>query len=283
MTIKFRVDEESNEFTLKVGSPVRSLWEAVPDWFKGAAQRVNPDPDKWSGLQDDGEVATDIVFASRGRGWFDHAGWSEEGEKSKLVVEPYALELDDVEDLIAFCEEHDFEFEILGKSRHYPSSTVRISIFPQIVHPFRKYETPQDHIAHVKAFQMNNRLVAADILEHFLYLVPTDKQKFFQNAIQAVRHFGNGDTDYRQVVERFHQTAERRHVGEDDLLYRFMLSALICLTQPEEPLREIESFILVRVNCQDAAEYKELGGDRRGEAREWVEQKLEAARDSVLK
>ena len=156
--MKFRVEESryggiTNELTLKVGSAVRSLWEDVPEWLKGAAQRIEPDSDRWSGLQDDGEIATDIIFARRWHSWLDHTGWTGEGEASKFVAEPYALHQDDLEDLIAFCKEHDFGFEISGKSRHYPSSTVRISIFPQIVHPFRKYETPQDHIDHVNAFR----------------------------------------------------------------------------------------------------------------------------------
>ena len=126
---------------------------------------------------------------------------------------------------------------------------------------------------------MNNRLVAADILEHFLYLVPTDKQKFFQNAIEAVRRFGNGDADYRRV-NRFHKVAERRH-DVVDLTYLLMLSALVSLTSPEEPLQEFEQFALVRVNCLDATYNNRSEGGKEGEAREWIERKLEEAREVV--
>jgi hypothetical protein len=58
--------------------------------------------------------------------WLDHHFARKNGE---LVGEPYYLSKKDVESLIAFCEENNLDFYIIGESLHLPGHTLRVVMF----------------------------------------------------------------------------------------------------------------------------------------------------------
>jgi hypothetical protein len=121
--------------TIKQASPVRWIYEDVPQWFIDTIRKVSPDSDLWDiGLPGgDGESSVMIFHEVFGQfpGWLDHAGWSKEWGKTLLVSEPYALDAKSLAELMHFVNTCGLNMKIFGHSYHYPSETIRIETWPK--------------------------------------------------------------------------------------------------------------------------------------------------------
>jgi len=66
--------------------------------------------------------------------WLDHLSFEkrkdlEESEVEALISEPYAIGLEDIREIISFCEEHSLNVTIDGKSSHNPGACFRITLW----------------------------------------------------------------------------------------------------------------------------------------------------------
>jgi len=75
--------------------------------------------------------AEKIIYAHgagmRQGAWVDHIARS--SDKKVLMVEPYGLSMESLEDLLTFCKKNDLECEIGATAYHYPTKTIHISIW----------------------------------------------------------------------------------------------------------------------------------------------------------
>lgn len=62
----------------------------------------------------------------------DHASlWIKDGRPHCLVSQPYELEMEDIEEIIDFCKEHDLSFDIDGyPGFHFPSRVLFVVFRP---------------------------------------------------------------------------------------------------------------------------------------------------------
>ena len=174
-------DGRFSSCSVEIASPVRH--GEMPDWFKAAMMAFNPADSQWEDFdREDYNIAWDVFVSNipDGHGWLDHYGWSGEGEDSYFVSEPYHLHPQDVRNLTEVCQRFNFDFEISGRSNHYPSSTMRIMIRPLAKLPYVKrvrvvseevlaWEARRD----AAALKMNLTL-ACDFIDHVLPLVNED-------------------------------------------------------------------------------------------------------------
>lgn len=56
----------------------------------------------------------------------DHPSKMVYDREELIIFEPYTLETDQLKELIAFCEEKNFDIRIDGESPHFPGKTVRV-------------------------------------------------------------------------------------------------------------------------------------------------------------
>jgi|CZCA01.1.fsa_nt_gi hypothetical protein len=63
-------------------------------------------------------------------GWMDHVSlWIKDGKPFSFVTQPYGLSLEDLKEIVAYCEEHNLDvFVDAGMSWHYPGSTVAVEL-----------------------------------------------------------------------------------------------------------------------------------------------------------
>ena len=60
--------------------------------------------------------------------WIDHRSlWLKDGKPYSFVTQPYGLSLNDLKQIVAYCEEHGLDvFVDAGLSWHYPGTTVAV-------------------------------------------------------------------------------------------------------------------------------------------------------------
>jgi predicted TIM-barrel fold metal-dependent hydrolase len=60
--------------------------------------------------------------------WLDHPSlWIKAGKPFSFVSQPYGLSLQDLREIVAYCEEHDLDVSVdAGASWHYPGATVAV-------------------------------------------------------------------------------------------------------------------------------------------------------------
>jgi hypothetical protein len=58
----------------------------------------------------------------------DHAKFGTNGDEVVLLLEPYNVSMEDIKDLIKFCQTRNLEFEIWGSSFHNPGNTLGICV-----------------------------------------------------------------------------------------------------------------------------------------------------------
>jgi hypothetical protein len=138
---KFFIKEKSDDTSyaerdVHTAPFVRYIYENPPEWFITAVKKVAGNSSWW--FEDlpggDGENSVGVFCNEPSHPWMDHAGWSSNGYKNDseevLVAEPYHLDDSDIRDLVETCKRFNFNFRITGKSAHYPSSCVRVTIQP---------------------------------------------------------------------------------------------------------------------------------------------------------
>jgi hypothetical protein len=119
------------ERSIKIGTQVRDRLDGVPDWFVTSMKVFAPSEEWGDEEYTDTERTLDVFFHNADHSWLDHYGWIGEGENSDFVSEPYHLTQTAIEALVEDCRKFNFKYEISGRSRHYPSSTVRIIVSPK--------------------------------------------------------------------------------------------------------------------------------------------------------
>ena len=60
--------------------------------------------------------------------WLDHPSlWIKDGKPFSFVSQPYGLGLQDLREIVAYCEEHNLDVLVdAGMSWHYPGATVAV-------------------------------------------------------------------------------------------------------------------------------------------------------------
>jgi len=60
--------------------------------------------------------------------WLDHTSlWIKAGKPFSFVSQPYGLSLQDLREIVAYCEEHNLDVSVdAGTSWHYPGATVAV-------------------------------------------------------------------------------------------------------------------------------------------------------------
>ena len=127
-----------------VGNGPRDPFVDPPQWFIDSLKRAFPNNFMWENSTDlpggDGEAAV-MVFQAEvptHDHWLDHWGFvgigcDEDGCSGEevLISEPYGISLKQITELVSFFEKVGWTFNIVGKSAHYPSATLRIEIKPE--------------------------------------------------------------------------------------------------------------------------------------------------------
>lgn len=127
-----------------VGNGPRDPYSDPPQWFINSLRKAFPDNFMWENSVDlpggEGEAAV-MVFQGevpRHENWLDHWGFcgvgcDEDGTGGEelLIAEPYGISLQQITDLVPFFEKMGWTFNIVGKSAHYPSATLRLEIKPK--------------------------------------------------------------------------------------------------------------------------------------------------------
>ena len=74
-------------------------------------------------LTGDRAVPNPVRFA-----WLDHPSlWIKAGKPFSFVSQPYGLSLQDLREIVAYCEEHNLDVSVdAGASWHYPGATVAV-------------------------------------------------------------------------------------------------------------------------------------------------------------
>lgn len=64
------------------------------------------------------------------RPWMDHPSlWLKDGKPFTFVCQPYRLSLDDIREIVRYCDAHDLDLDICsGWSWHYPGRTLFIEL-----------------------------------------------------------------------------------------------------------------------------------------------------------
>jgi hypothetical protein len=129
-----------------VGNGPRDPFDAPPQWFVDSVKKAFPDDSNWEASVEypypggEGEAAVMVFQAEvpKAEHWLDHWGFcgvgcDEDGcgGDEILVSEPYAISLAQITELVPFFEKVGWTFNIVGKSAHYPSATIRIEIRPK--------------------------------------------------------------------------------------------------------------------------------------------------------
>ena len=75
-----------------------------------------------------------INYILGGKQWLDHLSFEKrkdlmESEVEAFISEPYAIGLEDLKDIISFCEEHHLNVAIDGKASHNPGRCLRITLW----------------------------------------------------------------------------------------------------------------------------------------------------------
>jgi hypothetical protein len=128
------LEDKPRELKILVGSGPRNPYQDPPQWFIDSLKKAFPDDYMWENAAEDlpggeGEAAV-MLFqnkAPRKDHWLDHWGFVED----VLVSEPYGASLDTLTVLAPFLENVGWTFDIVGRSAHYPSATIRIEIRPK--------------------------------------------------------------------------------------------------------------------------------------------------------
>lgn len=63
--------------------------------------------------------------------WRDHSGVVVKGGQEYFIAEPYDLEARTIENLQEFCRKFDLDFFISATSYHFPTQTLRITVWPK--------------------------------------------------------------------------------------------------------------------------------------------------------
>lgn len=63
--------------------------------------------------------------------WLDHYGVVGQDGQEYFIAEPYDLEARTIENLQEFCREFDLDFHISATSYHFPTQTLRITVWPK--------------------------------------------------------------------------------------------------------------------------------------------------------
>jgi hypothetical protein len=128
-----------------VGNGPRDPFTDPPDWFIDSLKKAFPNDFMWDNAAEDlpggeGEAAVMVFKAQipKPDGWLDHWGFCGVGHddngcagKDLLISEPYGISLQQITDLALFFEKVGWTFNIVGKSAHHPSATIRIEIRPK--------------------------------------------------------------------------------------------------------------------------------------------------------
>jgi hypothetical protein len=122
---------------VKSAPEVWRIYDDVPQWFIDAMHKVQPTSSWWESELPGGPGEEAImVFQDafeHSRKFMDHAGWSKEYGKTVLVSEPYALNTEDLLELLKFINTCNLNLSISGESYHYPGATLRIRMEPKDV------------------------------------------------------------------------------------------------------------------------------------------------------
>ncbi len=143
-TIVDGFDDEPRLVQLQIGNGPRDPFTDPPQWFIDSLKKAFPDNFMWANAADlpggEGETSVMVFQAEvpKDEHWLDHWGFcgvgcDEDGcgGKEVLISEPYGLSLEQVMELAPFFEKVGWTFNIVGKSAHYPSATIRIEIQPR--------------------------------------------------------------------------------------------------------------------------------------------------------
>lgn len=136
------LDDVPRQVQIQVGNGPRDPFDDPPQWFIESLKKAFPTNFMWENAADlpggEGEAAV-MVFQSEvspykqmSDHWLDHWGFAENARGvDQLISEPYGLSLEQVMKLAPFFEKVGWTFNILGKSAHCPSATLRIEIQPK--------------------------------------------------------------------------------------------------------------------------------------------------------
>lgn len=130
---------------IRVGNGPRDPFDAPPQWFIDSLKKAFPNDFMWENAAEDlpggeAEAAVMVLKAEipKPDGWLDHWGFCGVGcddngcgGEEVLISEPYGISLQQITDLVPFFEKVGWTFNIVGKSAHHPSATIRIEIGPE--------------------------------------------------------------------------------------------------------------------------------------------------------
>lgn len=137
------LQDSPREVKILVADGPRDPFDDPPQWFIDSMKKAFPDHPFWTNAEElpggDSEASV-MIFQdaiSKREHWLDHWGFvGAKGEDScdsdeVLVTEPYGISLMQIAELIPLFSKCGWTFNIVGKSAHYPSATIRLEIKPK--------------------------------------------------------------------------------------------------------------------------------------------------------
>lgn len=119
----------------------RRIYDGVPQWFIASIKRLHPENHWWDVAEElpggDGEASIYVFQEGHSpNAWLDHTGWVTNTHRGDVLVsEPYVIDADAIEGLVAFCRAANFKYRIRGLSAHCPGDTLRIEIWEKRERP----------------------------------------------------------------------------------------------------------------------------------------------------
>lgn len=120
-------NDRDRNLSAQVGSPVKR--GRLPRWLKGRLRHEARRRKLSQGFGSPGDSFL-LEFLGARLPWFDHWGMVSRNGRDCFVSEPYGLTDHHTREMLEFCRVLHLEFDIDATSFHYPTRTLRITMWP---------------------------------------------------------------------------------------------------------------------------------------------------------
>ncbi len=132
-----------NTEEIKEANELRAKWGIKADMILAAALSDQMKEDKPEAYDPKAKISKNLkkIFKEEYKelspGFSDHDSYYTYSDKTvAFATEPYDLNLKDLKEIVKFCEKHNLEVSITGRSPHFPGKTVRVLISDRPVAPY---------------------------------------------------------------------------------------------------------------------------------------------------
>jgi hypothetical protein len=121
-------DANGRNLKAGMGTPVRRL--RVPAWLQRRVGRQVRNG-VWAPKVDVPGAEMAVFHHGDRPDWLDHWGATQHRGREVFASEPYGLTDGAIAELVNFCRSLNLKFEVDACSSHYPTATLRITMWPQ--------------------------------------------------------------------------------------------------------------------------------------------------------